>query len=165
MRWYFWRWITMPWGAQNWFWNFDSSNGQVAPLLPMQPVAEPVHRLRGQKWGNLTVPAIKIPKPVLCSLYTPSAKVDLKTKKLPMGRPWPLENFGIFLWTMWFWKHFGEPNWFFDFLKILSENDTEYVYRGLSIVRWRFLTLHKLTISEYSFSIANCLQFNTLMKE
>ena len=56
-------------GAQNWFRNFDSSNGQVAPLLPTQPVAEPVRGLRGQKWGNLTVQAIKIPKPVLCSLW------------------------------------------------------------------------------------------------
>ena len=25
----------MPQGAQNWFQNFDSSNSQVAPLLPM----------------------------------------------------------------------------------------------------------------------------------
>ena len=52
----------------NWFWNFDSSNGQVAQLLPTQPVAEPVHGLPGQKWGDLTIRAIKIPKPFLCSL-------------------------------------------------------------------------------------------------
>ena len=35
-----------------------------------RPVAEPVSGLRcGQKLGDLTVQAIKIPKPVLCSLW------------------------------------------------------------------------------------------------
>ena len=48
---------------------------------------------------------------------TASAKVDLKTKKLPRCRPCPHENLGNFQCNMWFWKNFSGKNqgfWFFE---------------------------------------------------
>ena len=51
------------------------------------------------------------------NLYTASAKVDLKTKKLPRCRPCPHENLGNFQCNMWFWKNFSGKNqgfWFFE---------------------------------------------------
>lgn len=49
--------------------------------------------------------------------FTASAKVDLKTKKLPRCRPCPHENLGNFQCNMWFWKNFSGKNqgfWFFE---------------------------------------------------
>ena len=54
---------------------------------------------------------------LLSSLDTASAKVDLKTKKLPRCRPCPHENLGNFQCNMWFWKNFSGKNqgfWFFE---------------------------------------------------